>query len=61
MVIFPVVYINEESKKQAKEVIVMKRMQASDNRNLFFEALSNMEWNSMYVNSDTRSIYWISQ
>ena len=48
-------------KKQAKEVIVMKHMQASDNRNLFFEALSNMEWNSMYVNSDTRSIYWISQ
>ena len=54
---FPVVYINEESKKQEKEVIVMKRIHSSENRNLFYEALSNMEWNSIYVNNGTQGAF----
>ena len=54
---FPVVYINEESKTQEKEVILMKRIHPFENRNLFHKALSNMEWNSIYVNSDTQGAF----
>ena len=35
----------------------MKRIHSSENRNLFYEALSNMEWNSIYVNSDTQGAF----
>ena len=34
--------------------MVIKRIHSSENRNLFYEALSNMEWNSIYVNKDTQ-------
>ena len=54
---FPVVYINDESKKQEKEVIVMERIHSSENKNLFYKALSNMEWNSIYVNNDTQGAF----
>ena len=35
----------------------MKRIHSPENRNLFYESLSNMEWNSIYVNNDTQGAF----
>ena len=42
---------------QENEVMAIKGTHSSENRNLFHEGLSNMEWNSIYVNNDTQGAF----